>query len=184
MTLASIFEVPLADDPTHRQLHLPSRRRERHLRRSITQSQQHRLRNLGDQRRHCGCQRHSPPEHVRTDCLCHQRTDLRWQRDWRHYPTKAYWLSQNTIGWDPLVAADEVYLHAAPTGGLVLDDTGISGGAVYTLTQNGVITGAIAAKFPHLAGLAAWELDPADAALLPTSLPVKLPSRLLPATHW
>ena len=78
---------------------------------------------------------------------------------------QAYWLSENTIGWDPLVAADEVYLHAAPTGGLVLDDTGISGGTAYTLTQNGTITGPIAAKFPHLAGLAAWELAPADAAL-------------------
>ena len=74
----------------------------------------------------------------------------------------AHWLSANTIGWEPLVAADQVFLHAAPTGGLVLDANGISGGAVYTLTQNGVITGDIAAKFPHLAGIPAWELDPAD----------------------
>ncbi len=73
----------------------------------------------------------------------------------------AYWLSENTIGWQPLLTADAVYLHAAPTGGLLLDDSGISGGAVYTLTRNGVITGDIAAKFPHLAGLPAWEIDPA-----------------------
>ncbi|MCB8983287.1 MAG: pullulanase-type alpha-1,6-glucosidase [Ardenticatenaceae bacterium] len=76
----------------------------------------------------------------------------------------AHWLSANTIGWEPLVAADQVFLHAAPTGGLVLDANGISGGAVYTLTQNGVITGDIAAKFPYLAGIPAWELDPADVA--------------------
>ena len=83
---------------------------------------------------------------------------------------KAHWLSQNTIGWNPLVAADAVYLHTAPTGGLTLDDTGITGGTVYTLTQNGVITGDIAAKFPHLVGLPAWELDPGDAALTPELL--------------
>ena len=131
----------------------------------MAESQQHRSRNLGYQRRHCGCEWHSPPEHLRADCLRHQRLDLRGQCHWQHEQQQAYWLSANTIGWDPLVTADEVYLHAAPTGGLLLDDTGISGGTVYTLTQNGVITGDIAAKFPHLAGIAAWELAPADAAL-------------------
>jgi pullulanase len=55
--------------------------------------------------------------------------------------------------------ADTVYLHAAPTGGLTLDNSGITGGAVYTLTLNGTISGDIAAKFPHLAGLPAWEVD-------------------------
>jgi pullulanase-type alpha-1,6-glucosidase len=82
----------------------------------------------------------------------------------------AHWLSANTIGWSPLVAADQVFLHAAPTGGLVLDENGISGGTVYTLTQNGVITGDIAAKFPHLAGIPAWELDAADVADVPELL--------------
>ncbi|MBK8989097.1 MAG: pullulanase-type alpha-1,6-glucosidase [Chloroflexi bacterium] len=82
----------------------------------------------------------------------------------------AHWLTDNTIGWSPLVAADQVFLHAAPTGGLILDENGISGGAVYTLTQNGVIAGDIAAKFPHLAGIPAWELDAADATNAPELL--------------
>jgi pullulanase-type alpha-1,6-glucosidase len=72
---------------------------------------------------------------------------------------RAYWLSEDTIGWSPMQAADTVYLHAAPTGGLTLDNSGITGGAVYTLTLNGTISGDIAAKFPHLAGLPAWEVD-------------------------
>jgi pullulanase-type alpha-1,6-glucosidase len=72
---------------------------------------------------------------------------------------RAYWLAENVIGWAPNMPADVVYLHAAPTGGLTLDMSGISGGTVYTLTQNGVIGGAFAAKFPHLTGLPAWEID-------------------------
>ncbi len=83
---------------------------------------------------------------------------------------QAYWLSENTIGWDPLQAADEVFLHTASTGGLVISNTGITGGMVYTLTRNGDITGTIAAKFPHLAGLAAWELDAGDLAMVPDML--------------
>jgi pullulanase len=71
---------------------------------------------------------------------------------------RAYWLAENVIGWAPNVPADTVYLHAAPTGGMTLDMSGISGGTVYTLTQNGTIGGAIAAKFPHLTGLPAWEI--------------------------
>ncbi len=76
---------------------------------------------------------------------------------------RAYWLSEDTIGWAPMQPADTVYLHAAPNGGLTLDNSGISGGSVYTLTLNGVIGGDIAAKFPHLAGLPAWQVDTAVA---------------------
>ncbi len=83
---------------------------------------------------------------------------------------RAYWLSENTIGWNPLQAADAVYLHAAPTGGLVLDSNGISGGTVYTLTRNGNIAGPIAAKFPHLTGIPAWEINATDLAAVPDLL--------------
>ncbi|MCA9960657.1 MAG: pullulanase-type alpha-1,6-glucosidase, partial [Anaerolineales bacterium] len=83
---------------------------------------------------------------------------------------RAYWLSENIIGWEPINPATAVYLHSAPTGGLLLGDTGISGGTVYTLTQNGVITGSIANKFPHLRGLPAWEIDAADLADVPDIL--------------
>ncbi len=83
---------------------------------------------------------------------------------------RAYWLSENTIGWEPITPATAVYLHSAPTGGLTLDENGISGGIAYTLTQNGTITGAIAAKFPHLAGLPAWEIATADLGDVPDIL--------------
>ena len=76
---------------------------------------------------------------------------------------RAYWLSEDTIGWAPMQPADTVYLHAAPAGGLTLDSSGISGGVVYTLTLNGTISGDIAAKFPHLAGLPAWQVDTTEA---------------------
>ncbi len=72
---------------------------------------------------------------------------------------QAYWLAEDVIAWEPIVAADSVTLHTAPTGGLILSDTGITGGGEYTLTSNGVVSGAIADKFPHLAGLPVWAVD-------------------------
>ena len=80
---------------------------------------------------------------------------------------QAHWVDANTIAWN-VSAGWNVTLHASPTGGLALDESGISGGTSYSLTYdpNGV-GAAVAAKFPHLAGYAAFTLPAGvDAAAL------------------
>ena len=85
----------------------------------------------------------------------------------------AYWLGEDTIGWDPVGWTGSpitVVLNYAATGGLVLDETSLSGGGAITLTANGEITGTMAEKFPHLQGIGAWQIDASDLSMVPDIL--------------
>ncbi len=78
---------------------------------------------------------------------------------------RAYWLSADTLAWD--VAADsEVQLHYSANADLVVTGEGLEGGESLALVADGVVDGAIAEKFRHLAGLPAWRIEVADRALV------------------
>jgi pullulanase-type alpha-1,6-glucosidase len=78
---------------------------------------------------------------------------------------RAYWLADNYIAWDlGSAAADRTYrLYAAPTGGLAVDDTGITGGTWIPLQYNAAgLPAAIKKHFPAQAALGALKLRNAD----------------------
>ncbi|MBP1466597.1 pullulanase-type alpha-1,6-glucosidase [Candidatus Chloroploca sp. M-50] len=67
---------------------------------------------------------------------------------------RAHWVSQNTLAW-PILASSQVEyaLHYAPNGGMSVVDGAVQGGTSVPLTLAGSgLTGAVATKFPHLAG--------------------------------
>jgi pullulanase len=80
---------------------------------------------------------------------------------------RAYWLSADTIAWSvPNAAGTSVSLFADPDGALTLDGPGVMPGPntrSWVLTPEAAgLSPALRAKFPHLAGLAAFKL-PAEA---------------------
>jgi len=82
---------------------------------------------------------------------------------------RAYWLDADTIAW----AAPEgtsVRLHFSPAAGLRADPAGLEGGEATGLVRDGVVEGALAARFPHLAGLPAYRLAPDDVERVPAIL--------------
>ena len=84
---------------------------------------------------------------------------------------QAYWLAEDTLAWS--IAANpalDFFLYYDADAGLTLNADGISGGNHITLTVGESVTGAIAAKFPHLAGLPTLLIDAADLALVPDIL--------------
>ncbi len=86
---------------------------------------------------------------------------------------QAHWLSADTIAWN--VPTDTVVaLFADPDGALTLDGPGIVAGpnsTSWTLTHDPAgLTEALRAKFPHLAGLAAFKLPAGAVAAAATSL--------------
>ncbi len=84
---------------------------------------------------------------------------------------KAHWVSEDTIAWNSGSAGDSFALHYDPDGNLSLDDTGVVGGDEIPLTWDAAgLDAAIVAKFPHLAGYAALELDAGDLGLVPMIL--------------
>jgi pullulanase-type alpha-1,6-glucosidase len=79
---------------------------------------------------------------------------------------RAYWLAEDTLAWN--VPADSVVrLHWSEDGSLAVSPEGLVGGDSIPLTLDGVIDGAIAEKFRHLAGQPAYRIDPADLPLVP-----------------
>ncbi len=74
---------------------------------------------------------------------------------------RAYWLSQRYIGWAlGSDAANRTYrLYSAPTGGLAVDDTGVTGGSWIPLQYNATgLPASIKTKFPAQAGLGALKI--------------------------
>ena len=74
---------------------------------------------------------------------------------------RAYWLSQRYIGWAlGSDAANRTYrLYSAPTGGLAVDDTGVTGGSWIPLQYNATgLPPSIKTKFPAQAGLGALKI--------------------------
>ena len=85
---------------------------------------------------------------------------------------RAYWLSENTIGWQALVDTSnaEVRLYYAHNGGLTLGEDGIGGGDYIVLEAAAPIGGDIAVKFPHLSGIPGFTIPADDLAQVPTIL--------------
>ena len=74
---------------------------------------------------------------------------------------RAHWLDARTFAWQP-PAGNAVRLHASADASLTLDGSGLSGGERFELTPAGTVDGALAGRFPHLAGLPAWRLGAGD----------------------
>ena len=70
---------------------------------------------------------------------------------------KAYWLSRSVIGWTEATDDTLSYaLYAAPSGGLALTDTGVTGGTTIPLVRDPAgLPAAVKAKFPAQASLGA-----------------------------
>jgi pullulanase-type alpha-1,6-glucosidase len=71
---------------------------------------------------------------------------------------KAYWLAADTIAWN-VPEGSSVRLHFSPNATLELTPEGLVGGESIALSREGVIGGALAEKFPHLAGLPAFRIS-------------------------
>ncbi|MDJ0698848.1 MAG: pullulanase-type alpha-1,6-glucosidase [Woeseiaceae bacterium] len=82
---------------------------------------------------------------------------------------RAYWLAEDVIAWD--VPGDSIVsLHYSAEGGLAVTPGGLEGGDSIALTRDGVVDGAIADKFRHLAGLPVYRIGGADLGLVPEIL--------------
>ncbi len=81
---------------------------------------------------------------------------------------KAHWLAADTIAWNVPVQPGQVFrLHSSPDASLGLDATGVTGGSSVTLTPDPAgLSPALRAKFPHLAGYAAFKIGAADLPLV------------------
>ena len=83
---------------------------------------------------------------------------------------RAVFVSRDTIAWNPgaVDPAWTVALHAAPTGGLALSGAGVTGGTAIPLAYDPAgLSAAARAKYPHLAGYAAFKVPPAHQAEVP-----------------
>ncbi|MBT2532187.1 pullulanase-type alpha-1,6-glucosidase [Arthrobacter sp. ISL-48] len=81
-------------------------------------------------------------------------------------PSAGHWLTSDTIAWKGLdpAQATSFALYTAANGGLTVSDGNIRGGKAKPLSlQPGGLDGALAAKYPHLAGSTVMKLH-ADAA--------------------
>ena len=85
---------------------------------------------------------------------------------------KAHWLAADIIAWDAGSEADTFRLYHAANGGLGLDQDGVSGadGALELSYDPSGLPANILDRFPHLAGLQALRLAPADLAAVPAIL--------------
>ncbi len=85
--------------------------------------------------------------------------------------SKAHWLTQNIIAWNPKHAADNSYaLHYNPNGGMLLQSGVITSEHAITLTYAGELSADLKAKYPHLAAFKAFTIAPADLAQVPDIL--------------
>jgi pullulanase-type alpha-1,6-glucosidase len=80
-------------------------------------------------------------------------------------------VTRGTLLWEvPVPAGARYALHFSPRGTLHLDPRGIAGGHSIALHRAGKPDEALRRRFPHLARLAAFALDPGDLARVPTIL--------------
>jgi pullulanase-type alpha-1,6-glucosidase len=88
--------------------------------------------------------------------------DLRKQR--------AFWVDERTIAWAVADDPGNTYtLHYSPDASLTATATGIVGGSSIVLGP-GTLSDEVKAKFPHLAGLPALEIQGGDLGLVPEIL--------------
>ena len=75
---------------------------------------------------------------------------------------QAYWVTEDTIAWEPGAAARRVTLHYDAEGDLVLGTEGVTGGIDIPLTRDPAgLPADVREKFPHLAEHEAFKI-PAD----------------------
>ncbi len=82
---------------------------------------------------------------------------------------RAHWLAGDTLAWD-VPADSDVRLWFSADAGLAIGAGGLEGGESIALARDGVIGGAIAEKFRHLAGLPAYRIAAADLSRVPEIL--------------
>ncbi|MEJ2576797.1 MAG: pullulanase-type alpha-1,6-glucosidase, partial [Gammaproteobacteria bacterium] len=88
--------------------------------------------------------------------------DLRKQR--------AFWVDERTIAWDAADDPGNTYtLHYSATADLAATESGIFGGD-YIVLGPGTLSDEVKARFPHLAGLPALEIQSGDLSLVPDIL--------------
>ena len=79
----------------------------------------------------------------------------------------AYWLAPGVFAW-PIADGSDVTLHYSADANLVITGDGLEGAdGTIPLTRGGVVDGAIAEKFRHLAGMPVYMLDPAELGRVP-----------------
>ncbi|MDH3805317.1 MAG: pullulanase-type alpha-1,6-glucosidase, partial [Gammaproteobacteria bacterium] len=85
---------------------------------------------------------------------------------------KGHWVAEDIIAWDAGSGTDTFLLHYAANGGLGLDQDGVTGadGALELTYDPSGLPSEVTDKFPHLAGLRALRLAPADLAAVPAIL--------------
>ncbi|MBZ2207387.1 alpha-1,6-glucosidase domain-containing protein [Massilia soli] len=77
----------------------------------------------------------------------------------------AHWLSAETLAWPGAPATGSYKLYYAANGGLGSSTEGVTGAdSGMDLAISGELSAALKAQYPHLAGLTALKLSPADAA--------------------
>ncbi len=83
---------------------------------------------------------------------------------------RAYWLAPDVFAW-PIADGSNVTLHYSADANLAVTGDGVEGAdGTIALTPAGVVDGAIADKFRHLAGMPVYTLDAAFLADVPSIL--------------
>lgn len=79
---------------------------------------------------------------------------------------RAYWLAEDTLAWN-VPEGSQVQLHYSAAGALTTTADGVIGGDAISLVRDGVVSGAIADKFRHLAGLPVFRINGGDLPMVP-----------------
>jgi pullulanase-type alpha-1,6-glucosidase len=74
---------------------------------------------------------------------------------------RAWWLAADTVAWD-VPPDSRVRLHFSADARLEISAAGLRGGESIELTRAGSVAGALAEKYPHLAGLPAYRVGKND----------------------
>jgi pullulanase-type alpha-1,6-glucosidase len=82
---------------------------------------------------------------------------------------RAYWLAEDSIAWD-VQKGSRVSLHYSEAADLPLTPSEQAADHVIELQRDGVVSGVLAADFPHLSGLPLFRLGKKDLAVVPTML--------------
>ncbi|MDJ0710665.1 MAG: pullulanase-type alpha-1,6-glucosidase [Woeseiaceae bacterium] len=82
---------------------------------------------------------------------------------------RAYWLAEDVLAWN-VPDSSNVRLHYSADASLALSVDGVVGGDSIALTRSGVVDGAIAEKFRHLAGLPVFRIAATDVPNVPQIL--------------
>jgi len=85
------------------------------------------------------------------------------------HAARAHWLAADTIAWDE-PGAGSVRLHFSAGANLRAGTAGLEGGESVPLQRDGVVDGALAERFPHLAGQARYRLPEAAVERAPEIL--------------